>query len=230
MRKLLILSFTLLCTIAWAQNRETRDVRDFDEVMMRISGTVYITQGDKNEVILEGSETVLEKVETDVRGGRLIIEDERRNRWWSSRSRTKLNVYITVKELNGAFVSGSGDIVSQNVIKADDFKSGVSGSGDIELELDVRSIESKISGSGNIELKGSASRAFLGISGSGKYLAEDFMVDDYEISISGSGRSSINVSGELDVRISGSGSVYYKGRPTGVNSNVAGSGRVRRIN
>lgn len=228
--KTLFATFLMLITLtAFSQNRETRDVADFDEVVMRLSGKVYIKLGDKNEVILEGDEDLLEKVELDVRGGRLSIGEESRSRWSWRRSRTSLNVYITVKELNGVSVSGSGDIIGQDIFKSNDFKVSVSGSGDIELELDAKDVDSRISGSGNIELSGSAEYAKLGMSGSGKYLAEEMKVDTYEISISGSGRASVNAQESLDVRISGSGSVYYRGRPS-VNSSVAGSGRIRRIN
>ena len=227
--KTLIASFLMAVTFtAFAQNKETRDVRDFDEVVMKISGKVYIKQGNKNEVILEGDERTLERVETNVRGGRLSIETNGR-RWSSSRATGRVNIYITVKELNGVSVSGSGDIIGQSIFKSDNFSSSISGSGDIELEIDAKNVSARISGSGNMELSGSAEYAKLGMSGSGKYLAEDMKVDDYEISISGSGRSSVNAQENLDVRISGSGSVYYKGRPS-VNSSVAGSGKVRRIN
>lgn len=228
--KTLFTTFLMLITLtAFSQKRETRDVSDFDEVVMRLSGKVYIKIGDKNEVILEGDEDVLEEVETEVRGGKLSIGEEGKRRWSWRRSRTRLNVYITVKELNGAYVSGSGDIIGQTVFKSDNFKASVSGSGDIELELDAKEVDSRISGAGNIELSGASQYAKLSISGSGKYLAEEMKVDEYEISISGSGRGSINAQESLDVRISGSGSVYYRGRPS-VNSRVAGSGRVRRIN
>lgn len=226
----LFATFLMLITLtAFSQNRETRDVADFDEVVMKLSGKVYIKLGDKNEVVLEGEESVLEDVETDVRGGRLTIGQEGRSRWSWKSSRTRLNVYITVKELNGALVSGSGNIIGQDVFKSDDFTVSVSGAGDIELELDAKDVDSRISGAGNIELSGSAQYSKLSISGSGKYLAEEMKVDAYEVSISGSGRASLNAQESLDVRISGSGSVYYRGRPS-VNSKVAGSGRVRKIN
>lgn len=226
----LIASFLMVVSLtAFAQNKETRDVQDFDEIVVRISGKVYIKQGNKNEVILEGDERSLERIETEVRGGRLSIGTSNGRRWSSSRSTGRINVYITVKELNGVSVSGSGDIIGQSVFKSDDFSASISGSGDIELEIDAKNVSARISGSGNMELSGSAEYAKLGMSGSGKYLAEDMKVDDYEISISGSGKSSVNAQENLDVRISGSGSVYYKGRPA-VNSSVAGSGKVRRIN
>ena len=231
----LFLIFALAVTFqlsANAQNKETRNVRDFDEIQMRIGGKVYITQGDKNEVILEGHEDDLEEIETEVSGGRLVIKSRRERRWkfWGNSS-LKVTAYITVKDLRGAYVSGSGDIVSRNQIKARDFTASISGSGDIALDLDSDYVSSKISGSGNIELEGNSDRAKLSISGSGKYFAEKLIVSgDYEISMSGSGRGSINVEGDLDVRISGSGKIYYMGKPTSVNSNVSGSGSVRKIN
>ena len=231
------LTYTLILMLAvslcaMAQNKETRDVRDFDEVVMRVSGKVLITQGNKNEVILEGDEDLLEEIETEVKGGRLNIKSRRNNwRWWNNGGRKgRLTVYITVKELRGAYVSGSGDIISQNTIKTRDFTASIAGSGDIEMDLDVEYVEAKISGSGNIELQGKSDEAKLSISGSGKYIAEKLIVGDYRVSMSGSGRGSINVEGELDVRISGSGKVYYMGRPTSVNSSVSGSGSVRKIN
>jgi Putative auto-transporter adhesin, head GIN domain len=216
---------------ALAQNKETREVRDFDEIQMRVGGKVFVTQGDKNEVILEGDEDYLDDIETDVRSGRLIIKDRRERSWkfWGN-SRGRLTVYVTVKELTGAFVSGSGDIIGQSKFKADDFTASISGSGDIELEVEADYVSSRISGSGNIELAGKSNKAKLSISGSGKYFAEKMVVGDYNISMSGSGRGSVNVEGELDVRISGSGKIYYMGKPTSVNSSVAGSGTVRKIN
>ena len=227
----LLLALLFVSTLAFAQNRQTVEVSDFDEISNRIGGTVYITQGSKTEVILEGREEDLEKVNVEVRGGELRIESKRRSSWrfWDS-GNVRVDVYVTVKELNAVTVSGSGDIIGRNTIKTDNFKARVSGSGDIEMDLDAKDIASSISGSGNIELSGSASSGSLSISGSGKLLAEELKVDDFEVRISGSGRGSITVYGELDVRISGSGSVYYGGKPTGVNSSVSGSGKVRRIN
>lgn len=215
---------------ALAQNKETRNVGSFDEIIMRVSGKVLVTQGDKDEVILEGDDELLEDIETEVRGGRLNIKNKRA-RWWSNNnSRGRLTVYITVKKLRGAFINGSGDIISQNTLKTDDFIASISGSGDIELDLEADYTEAKISGSGNIELSGKSDKVKLSISGSGKYLAEKLIAGDYKVSMSGSGRGSINVTGDLDVRISGSGKIYYMGKPSSVNTSVSGSGSVKKIN
>jgi hypothetical protein len=215
---------------AVAQNQEIFDVRDFDKINMKIDGTVYIKQGDTNEVVVEGDRDDLEKMDISVEGGELIIDTRNRSSWrfWDSWS-VDVEVYVTVKELRSVSVSGSGDVISQNTIEAENFRARISGSGDIEMDLDVRDIEASISGSGDIELSGKSESGRLSISGSGKFLSEDMEVGDFNVRMSGSGRCAITVNGELDVRISGSGSVYYGGRPTGINTNVSGSGKVRRI-
>lgn len=228
-----VLAFVLMFVglVALAQQKENVAVDDFDKITMRIGGTVYVTQGNTNEVVVEGDREDMEEVNIEVRGRELVIESRRRSSWrfWEN-TNTQLDVYVRVKELTAVTVSGSGDIVSQNTIETDDFRARVSGSGDIELALDARTFNTGISGSGNIELSGSARSGSLSISGSGKLLAENMKVDDFEVSISGSGRGSIMVYGELDVRISGSGSVYYSGEPTAINTKISGSGKVRRIN
>lgn len=230
-RILIALSLCLFTLGAFAQQRETRDVSRFDEVKLRTSAKVYITQGNKNELIVEGDRDDLEDIRTEVRGGELEISNRRDSGWnfWGS-SRSNVNIYITVVELQAVTVSGSGDIIGKTLIKADDFRAAISGSGDIEMEIDAGRLDTRISGSGNIELIGAAKSGSLSISGSGKLLAEDLKVDDFDVRISGSGRGSITVYGDLDVRISGSGGVYYSGKPTSVNTNVSGSGKVRRIN
>uniref|UniRef100_UPI004048480F head GIN domain-containing protein n=1 Tax=Roseivirga sp. TaxID=1964215 RepID=UPI004048480F len=223
---LFLISFT-----AFAQNKETRNVGDFDEIGMSVAGKVYVKQGDKNEVILEGDDDLLEEIVTEVRNGRLVIKNERDNwRFWGSSNRGRLSVYITIKELRGAIVSGSGSIIGESKFKTRDFESIISGSGSIELEIDAEYTTSRISGSGSINLSGTTEKAKLSISGSGRYSADKLASGDYDISITGSGRSNIQCDGDLDVRVSGSGNVYYSGNPTSVNTRSAGSGKVRRAN
>ncbi|MFT6971851.1 MAG: hypothetical protein ACJAXX_002426 [Roseivirga sp.] len=225
--------FFLFSFTVFAQNKETRNVGDFDQITMGVAGKVYIKQGNVNEVILEGDDSVLEEIVTEVRGGRLVIKNKRDgwswNFWGSSKS-SRVEVYITIKELKGAAVSGSGEIIGESTFKTRDFEADLSGSGSMEIEIDAQYTSTKISGSGRIIIGGKTEQAKLRISGSGRYAGQELAAEDYEISISGSGRSNIQVSGDLDVRISGSGSVYYDGEPIMINKKIGGSGRVRKAN
>ena len=136
----------------------------------------------------------------------------------------QLTVYF--ESIEGVAMSGSGDIVSKDVIKADNFDVAVSGSGDISLVLEVNSTEARVSGSGDLDFKGSSGEFSARVSGSGDIAAYDLKTNTADVRISGSGGMTLSVSDKLYARISGSGSVKYKGKPKIEDIKVSGSGKV----
>jgi len=205
--------------------KEKRQVDGFDKVSMGISGDLHLKQGSTISLELEGDSDDLEDVITEVKNGTLVIK-YKNNKGWSF-GRDRVTIYLTMPEVSSVSLGGSGKIIGENTIESDDLYLSVSGSGRIELKLEVDNLTQKISGSGNIEVSGSADRAEISISGSGNLDALDMEVDEYEVKISGSGKCKINVGDSLEANISGSGSVYYKGDPDRIRSNVSGSGKVK---
>jgi hypothetical protein len=270
MKKILsiCMAFLLITSATFAQKRETRDVSTFTRIAFRTPGKVYIKQGSPQKVELEGPADVLKKIETKVEDGRLSIGME--NSWtnWSWKSDDKITVYITVATIEGLSVSGSGDMIVETKVNANNLKLNVSGSGSLKIDAQANDVTADVSGSGYMELrgkfksfssdisgsgeinmnttiegladfgisgsgkviaKGSAQSVKAKISGSGKVLAAELETDKCEVRISGSGGVEINVKNELDARISGSGSVYYKGDPKRVNADASGSGKVKKM-
>ena len=219
-----ILAVLLFSAGTITAQKETRDVATFTEVSFGISGNLYIKQGSKQSLVLEGDD--LDEVETDVSGGKLRIRN-RSNNWRMGNKRR--DVYITITKLEGLNLSGSGKVIGEGTFDTGDLDLGVSGSGDLELDVEADNIDTGISGSGDIELTGSAKEHAVSISGSGRLDAEDLEAETYRIRISGSGSCRINVSEEIDSRVSGSGSIYYKGSPNKVNNHSSGSGKLRKI-
>src|SRR5882672_2035410 len=80
---LCLLAFVFVSASTFAQNRETRNFDIFTKISFRVPGKLYLKQGSPQKVELEGSKSVLEKVETEVSGGKLIIGSERRWFDWS---------------------------------------------------------------------------------------------------------------------------------------------------
>ncbi|MEJ2005746.1 MAG: DUF2807 domain-containing protein [Cyclobacteriaceae bacterium] len=212
-----------------AQDRRTIDVSGFDEVSLGGSGTLYIQQGSSFRVEFEGSDEVFERMKFDVRGDHLHI-GQKSSGWWSSWKGGSYSVYITMPELVGASVSGSGEIEGNGMFKTGDLDLSVSGSGEIKLGADSENIDISISGSGKIELSGTGNAIDARISGSGNVNAQDFKVRNVDARISGSGNMYVHSTESIESHISGSGSIYYTGNPKHLNNNSSGSGKIRKIN
>ena len=181
---ILILLAFVLTTFAQNQNREKRSVSNFTKISFRTGGKLYLKQGSTNSVELEGDKEVLEKVETDVEGGRLVIsyKDERSSwfNWRSSWEDKKFVAYVTIKEIDGIYVSGSGDLVAQTKLTGGNMDLKVSGSGNLEAEIEAADVDANVSGSGDLYFKGKARSIDGGISGSGKINFDGMVAGDLD--------------------------------------------------
>ncbi len=200
--------------------KKTLNLSDFTGFSLQTSGNVILQRGPQS-VVVESHQNIIDNIETEVDDKVWKIKFDRNVRGYK-----ELNIYITIPELTRAYISGSGDIVSQDKFNTNgEVQVGISGSGDIKLDIDADKIFSKISGSGDIALRGKANSMEVKISGSGDIKAYDLEVENCNVSISGSGDVEVHANEELMVRTSGSGDVFYTGRPR-VNSRTSGSGNV----
>lgn len=204
--------------------KETLQVDKFDAFTLSFSGNVYVKQGNTQSVVVEGQKNIIDNIVTTVDGGHWKIKFDK-----SVRNHDRINVYITVANLTEVNISGSGDIMGEGKFTGlGDFKTRVSGSGDIAMNIEATSVSSKISGSGNIKLGGSANALDIQVSGSGDVYADNLQVQDCTIRVSGSGDCRVHATGSLDVHVSGSGDVKYKGSPK-VKAKMSGSGDIETM-
>ena len=226
MKKLtFLLVIIFISSIASAQVKENRDVKDFSGVSFGVAGELYLVQGNKFSVSIEGSKSLLSEVETYVKDGKLII----RKKNWNSFRTDKVTVWVTKPEIDDLSVSGSGTIKAEGPVSGKEFELHVSGSGKLMLSsLEADELDCSISGSGTIYLdEGSANECDLSISGSGDYMGKDFEISEMDVTVSGSGKCVCNVSKQLGARVSGSGDIYYSGSAS-VDARISGSGKVRK--
>jgi hypothetical protein len=223
----IILAVTVSAGFAGSQSdvKETRDVKDFTKVSFGVAGNLYINIGPEFKVVLEGDRKDLGDIITDVSGGKLVIKKEN----WRFNMNERITAYVTLPELKGLGVSGSGKAEIKDAVKAEDLDLSVSGSGKIYTnDVTVTNLGCSISGSGDIIPggNGNAEKAEISISGSGNFDGGSFKLGSAEIHISGSGNCSCYVTESLRASVSGSGNVTYGGNPK-VDAHVSGSGKVR---
>ena len=233
---------------ALGQSRHTKNVDTFTKISFRVPGKLYLRQGSPQKVEIEGSKDALEETVVKVEGSRLVIGREGKWSNWSFGREDEVNVYVTVKDIEGISVSGSGDIIGETAIVSRQLELNVSGSGNLKIEAEVSGdMEADVSGSGDLFVKGRcaslssdvsgsgkvnatltiANRANFGISGSGKVEASG-SASDVKVSISGSGKvlASNLETRSCNVRISGSGDVEIAVKDE-IDANITGSGSVR---
>lgn len=205
--------------------KEVRTVEKFDGIGLGISADVKLTQGSPQNVTIEGSAKDLEKIVTELDGSTLKI-GTKPGSWHVN----KVTIYITMESVKNLQLSGSGSIVAQNAITADNLELHISGSGSLEIaDLKAANINSHVSGSGSIKLSGKGSEKHeVNISGSGDVIANELSTKDVDIHISGSGDCKVNATDKLVARVSGSGDVYYSGKPQ-IDANVSGSGKIKAL-
>ncbi|HPF49983.1 MAG TPA: head GIN domain-containing protein [Draconibacterium sp.] len=209
---------------------QDRDVSSFSAISLRIPGKLYLKQGSSQSVRIEAKESVIDNIITEVSGNKLIIRFPNKTIFQRNFNPGKIEIYITVPDINELGVSGSGDIIADE-LDARILDLSISGSGNINIgDLSSKKVKGSISGSGNINIEdgGVADELSFSISGSGNCNASGFEAENVTVNTSGSGNCNVMSNGTVRARIAGSGSVFYKGNAS-IDASVAGSGRVKRM-
>ena len=111
---------------------DEREVSEFNKVHLKGSGNVFLTLGEKQSLIIKTDDNIMPLIKTDVSGKKLTISHGRHHL-----RPTLLEVFITVKDLEDVAISGSGDVSGKSRFVTDAFYAEISGSGNIDLEVET---------------------------------------------------------------------------------------------
>lgn len=239
MKRSLTLIFTILLGVFGLFSCNTYEVIDgsgivqteyrrtsyFNSIELYFPAEVIVRQGTAKDIEIVAENNIINLVISRVSGNTLILDDNNRIRGGNN-----VKIYIQVPDINAVYVSGSGRVISDNKIFAKNIRLRLSGSGLIDMALDVKNnLEADLSGSGLIFLEGDTYNGIYDVSGSGKIESFDMHTDNSDIAITGSGRCETTAFNNLEVNISGSGSVWFKGNPR-ISKYISGSGKVFNAN
>ncbi|HSP12833.1 MAG TPA: head GIN domain-containing protein [Salegentibacter sp.] len=204
---------------------EERRTTDYDEIYVVGSMDVELVAGTEGNIKVEADSNLMDHIITEVTNGTLKIKPAEKVNLEPSRNRS-IKVTVPFKDLSEVKLTGSGDLWNTSVIKANSFKTGLTGSGNINLELDVDKLESHITGSGDTMLRGKGNYFECKVTGSGDFEAFDLKVEEVKATVMGSGDIEIFASNSLDAKIMGSGDIQYKGKPDKQDFKTMGSGSI----
>lgn len=231
MNKILALTLALCFTFTLSaqDNRcsncaETRKLSGFIGISTGLAANIYLLQGDSFSFKAVGRTRSLERLETTVKDSVLHIRLRRDNDFFNDLER--VSIYITAPSFDYLDFSGAGKIVSENKLTGRKLKVFQSGAHGMELDLDYDQITVEMSGVGSIYLRGKTQKADLEMSGTGSIDAYDLTIQDADCGVSGLGSISCFVENDLYAKVSGLGSVKYKGEPKHFKKSVSGLGKV----
>lgn len=204
---------------------ETLALETISSITLFGSEKVTITQGNEQLVSVTGHKNIIDELNRKV-------DDEH----WEIRLKdgcyknADLAIEIQLSQLHAAYLNGSGDISIGDFEGPETQEFILTGSGNLSLlnNSGTNELLFVITGSGAIDCNGTfndLTELDLTISGSGDIQAFKAPADQVFCQLTGSGNARVTANNELDVKIAGSGNVYYKGDP-GITSTISGSGKL----
>ena len=196
----------------------------FGGMILEIKGELSVYQSETAKIVISIDSNLEQFVQTEIKDGILRIK----SKGPEGLRPVKCTVDVCTRNINSLTVSGSGKIHIIDKISAESLVLKISGSGEIEGEVECTDLAAEISGSGKILLTGKSQMAAFGVSGSGIYECERLEAGRVHITASGSVKALVNAIEYLQLRISGSGDIFYRGNPI-ITTLESGTARIKAL-
>lgn len=203
---------------------EKRTVKNFDKVFVSGSFDVVLTDGKEGQISIEGEENIIPYIETIVSGNFLRIKFKDNI---SVSYTKKLIVTVAFEDINEITLTGSGDVITEKTVSADDVKVNLTGSGNMKIKVKSQNFKSVLTGSGDIKILGETENYNCVVTGSGVTKAYQLQSKNTKAIVSGSGDIKATATHKIKAVVSGSGDIRYRGNPEFVDTKVTGSGDIK---
>lgn len=197
----------------FAQGGADRNPGAFSKLKVSGKVNVELVQGTTNNIHLEGSKEMIEKVKTELEGNQLVITGDD----------PSVKVIVTAPAFGHINTTGEVNLKSQGKLTGEDIRLETSGSVDVALDIEVTSIDVIATGASDVKLTGKTQSLSAEISGASDLKAYGLEADAARLNVSGSSDANVNVKTSIDANASGSSDVRYLGNPTTKTINKSGS-------
>ena len=180
---------------------EQREASGFHGVDVGGVYQVDVTAGKDYSVTVEADDNLVPLIRTEVDGGILKIQSDRR-----ISPKSNIRVTVTMPNIDSVEVSGVAN-VTVNGVKGDDL-----------------SIDS--SGASKVAVNGESTKLNVEVSGATHVDAASLQVDEATVAASGASNVAVSVSRVLDAHASGASHISYAGSPSELRKDTSGAGSV----
>jgi hypothetical protein len=207
-------------TVPPATPGQVREVSDFQELALDGIGTLLLQQGDVESLTIEAEEKVLNRIETEVRRGQLIIRPDR-----SFRTNEPITYYLTARRLTSIDVSGSARVEGTD-FTADTLHLSATGSSSIAISnLTATVLDAEGAGSAAFELGGAVDEQKVALNGTGNYAAPNLVSRVATVTTDAASQATVQVTESLNASAGGASSITYLGNPQ-IQQQTSAAGRI----
>jgi Putative auto-transporter adhesin, head GIN domain len=180
---------------------EKRDLKSFKAIDAKGAYEINVTCQKPASFEIEADDNLLPLIKTEVHDGVLTVSSDE-----NYHSAKAVALRITVPELTEAISRGAGEI-------------NISDAAGEKLHLESM-------GAASFNATGKVKSVEISSSGAGKIDAANLQAEKAKVDVTGAASVEVYASDQLDVKVSGVGSVEYSGNPKTVNKSVSGIGSV----
>lgn len=198
-----------------AENEDTKDLVNFDEIEIKGKFDVRIIYGDNYEVKISGPDNAKDQYDISRVGETLIIDYEGKRKFdWNLRDLKieELGILITTPRLKKIEAVGYGT-VRMDDFHVDDLDIDLRGPIKFRGEVNANNLTVNLTGASEADLSGNASNLNARIELASKLRAYNLSVRDAFIETSAGSAAKVNVSGNLEMEQGVSSEIDYRGNP-----------------
>lgn len=234
----------IVCTTTYAKNTfsditdsnnknitRTYDVsKGFESISSDLVGNIIFTQESEKSATLKiiAPEEYLRQIKVEVKNNILVLTN---NSKLKNRKKIKgVTIYISAPTINSIKLDGVGNLTINNGLESNSLSLLSKGVGNINIkQLKCNDLTVDNYGVGNVTLTGTTKNVVYKSDGVGSIKAEDLKAETVKADCNGVGSITCYATSKLTARISGIGSIRYRGNPQEKVFNKDGIGGIKSL-
>lgn len=201
----------------------THEIAAFNNIDIQGMFEVVLEPEKGQPLTLETDENLHELIKIRVKNNTLYVSTTKEGIYRP----TKMTLTIPYSQLENITIGGACKLSSDSPVVTSKLAFRISGAADIDLDIEVTSLNTRVSGAASINLRGTADQHTASLSGASNIRAEKLHTKNTNISLSGAGSAHIHASDHLDASLSGVGTIRYYGDPHTTRIDRSGLGSIK---
>jgi hypothetical protein len=201
-------------------------VKPFDEIELSGPVKLVLRQDSSFAVKISADSAIMEQIKPDVSGHTFKLELDPMKYC----GKDSIIVSVGVGAVKKIKAKGASKVYSDGRLNLADLDLNLSGTTDLNLNINAGKVTTNIDGASKLTLSGQAGSHELESKGVLNMDAFSFVVGRYDLEVEGTGKLNINVLNDLKVNTSGATSIYYKGNPKNVSEKKSGTAKLEKVN